>query len=363
MNMSLFVRSCSWLMMAALLCAGTTAAQQFTVIDLGKVPESSIAHGLNDHEQIAGSTGGAHGDNLTAFFWSGRAAHKIGRPQHSDYSEAFGVNNLGQVAGAANLQAGMRAFTWSGGQNLTLLAPIAGDSSSGANGINDSGVVAGFSSGPAGMAAVIWQNGAAQAIVPRSAGNNAAVAINNHGAAAGYAGNGAGQRGFIWNAAAGVNLLPPLPGDASSQAFAINQQDAAAGVSRDSSGATRAVFWDASGAHNLGILTGGTHSEAFSINASGWVVGSSGSGLGMRAFLWTPADGMRDLNTLIPADSNIILNSAEAINDAGEIAATGNLNHDLMNDREVNLDRENHSGVTRLFLLVPVPTIAGASAR
>ena len=90
------------------------------------------------------------------------------------------------------------------------------------------------------------------------------------------------------------------------------------------------------------------------------VAGSSGSGLGMRAFLWTPADGMRDLNTLIPADSNIILTSAEAINDAGEIAATGNLGHDLMNDREVNLDRENHSGVTRLFLLVPVQTIAGA---
>ena len=361
MHMRLVIQSCCSLLIAALLGATGAVAQQYTVIDLGKLPESSVAHALNNHEQIAGSTGGAHGDNLTAFFWSGRAAHKIGRPQHSDYSEAFGINNLGQVAGTANLLAGMRAFTWSSGQNLTLLAPIAGDSSSGANGINDSGVVAGFSSGPAGMAAVIWQNGAAQAIVPRRAGNNAAVAINNHGTAAGYAGNGAGQRGFIWNAAAGVSLLPPLPGDESSQAFAINQQDAAAGVSRDSSGATRAVFWDASGAHNLGILTGGTHSEAFSINATGWVVGSSGSGLGMRAFLWTPADGMRDLNTLIPADSNIILTSAEAINDAGEIAATGNLGHDLMNDREVNLDRENHSGVTRLFLLVPLQTISGSA--
>jgi probable HAF family extracellular repeat protein len=253
----------------------------------------------------------------------------------------------------------MRAFTWGGGQNLSLLNPIAGDSSSGANGINDSGAVAGFSSGPAGMAAVIWLNGAAQAIVPHGAGNNAAVAINNHGTVTGSAGAGHSQRAFFWNAAAGLNFLPPLPGDQSSQAFGISQQDFAAGVSRDSNGATRAVFWDTNGAHNLGILSGGTHSEAFGINASGWVVGSSGSGLGMRAFLWTAADGMRDLNTLIPADSNLVLTSAEAINDAGEIAATGNLNHDLMNDREVNMDRENHSGVTRLFLLVPVQTIAG----
>src|SRR2546423_14954498 len=106
-DMSLFLRSCSWLMMAALLCAGTTAAQQFTVIDLGKVPESSIAHGLNDHEQIAGSTGGAHGDNLTAFFWSGRAAHKIGRPHDSGFSEAFGIHNLCHVAGTAHLQGWM----------------------------------------------------------------------------------------------------------------------------------------------------------------------------------------------------------------------------------------------------------------
>src|SRR5438270_179369 len=264
MHMRLVIQFCCSLLIAALLGATGAVAQQYTVIDLGKVPESSVAHALNNHEQIAGSTGGAHGDNLTAFFWSGRAAHKIGRPQHSDYSEAFGINNLGQLAGTANLQTGMRAFTWSGGQNLNLLAPIAGDSSSGANGINDSGVVAGFSSGPAGMAAVIWQNGAAQSIVPRSAGNNAAVAINDHGAAAGYAGNGAGQRGFIWNAATGVNLLPPLPRDESSQAFAINQQDAAAGVPRDSTGSTRAVFWDPTGAHNPGILTGRSPSYAFS---------------------------------------------------------------------------------------------------
>src|SRR5438067_1503812 len=212
MHMRLVIQCCCSLLIAALLGATGAVAQQYTVIDLGKVPESSVAHALNNHEQIAGSTGGAHGDNLTAFFWSGRAAHKIGRPQHSDYSEAFGINNLGQVAGTANLLVGMRAFTWNGGQNLSVLAPIAGDSSSGANGINDSGAVAGFSSGPAGMAAIVWQNGAAQAIVPHSAGNNAAVAINNNGTAAGYAGSGAAQRAFIWSAAAGLNFLSPLPG-------------------------------------------------------------------------------------------------------------------------------------------------------
>jgi probable HAF family extracellular repeat protein len=107
---------------------------------------------------------------------------------------------------------------------------------------------------------------------------------------------------------------------------------------------------------DLGTLPGGDYSDAHSINASGQVVGTSTSALGLRAFLWTSADGMVDLNTLIPSSSNLVLTSAVAINDRGQILALGSKNHDLAHDSRVELDESpHHVGPTSVFLLTPLP--------
>ena len=72
---------------------------------------------------------------------------------------------------------------------------------------------------------------------------------------------------------------------------------------------------------NLGTLGTGTTSVGQAINDSDVVVGySSIDGCcGYHAFIWE-AGVMYDLNSLIPADSGIVLENAFAINNRGEIA-------------------------------------------
>ena len=76
---------------------------------------------------------------------------------------------------------------------------------------------------------------------------------------------------------------------------------------------------------NLGLLEGDCVSTAQSVNSRGQIVGYSATGCDFsarRAVLWED-DSMVDLNTLIPAGSNIQLTRAETINDRGEIAVNG----------------------------------------
>jgi probable HAF family extracellular repeat protein len=97
---------------------------------------------------------------------------------------------------------------------------------------------------------------------------------------------------------------------------------------------------------NLGTLPNGNHSRALSINDRGEVVGLSNTPKGIRAFLWTRNSGMQDLNTLIPADSDFVLEEAVGINDLGVILAIGY-------DKDDEGDPHRHESPTRVFLLVP----------
>jgi probable HAF family extracellular repeat protein len=92
---------------------------------------------------------------------------------------------------------------------------------------------------------------------------------------------------------------------------------------------------------DLGTL-GGKESFANAVNNAGQVVGLSDVA-GVKephAFLWS-GGAMRDLNSLIPANSGWVLEDATGVNDAGQICGEG-----------------THKGKTRAFLLTP----AGRSA-
>ena len=54
----------------------------------------------------------------------------------SDYSTAFGINDFGDIAGAANTATGLRAFRSRRNTAYIELGPLSGDTSSGAFGIN-----------------------------------------------------------------------------------------------------------------------------------------------------------------------------------------------------------------------------------
>src|SRR5947207_3194529 len=88
----------------------------------------------------------------------------------------------------------------------------------------------------------------------------------------------------------------------------------------------------------LGALPSDSCSVANRVNSRGQVVGSSFPCAGgpSRAFLWE-SGSIIDLNTLVPAGSELQLTEATFINDSGEIAAQAVL----------------PSGDTRAVLLVP----------
>ena len=88
-------------------------------------------------------------------------------------------------------------------------------------------------------------------------------------------------------------------------------------------------------ASDLGALAGDEISTARGINARGQVVGDSGYPI-VRAFLYD-AGRMLNLSTLL-GDHDWSLQSAQAINDAGEITGVG-----------------LHRGQVHAFLLRPLP--------
>jgi len=83
-----------------------------------------------------GSIGGSDvRENDSPFQSRGLLQPIEGRPG-SDYSAAFGINDFGDIAGAANTATGSRAFRSRRATAYLELGPLSGDTSSGAFGIN-----------------------------------------------------------------------------------------------------------------------------------------------------------------------------------------------------------------------------------
>lgn len=85
-----------------------------------------------------------------------------------------------------------------------------------------------------------------------------------------------------------------------------------------------AVLWHHGAMMDLGTVGNDPCSRGFAINSKGQVVGGSSScNTFLGAFLWENGGPMVDLNTLIPAGTDLTLSVAIFINDRGEIAGNG----------------------------------------
>jgi probable HAF family extracellular repeat protein len=214
-------------------------------------------------------------------------------------SGALGVNNRGQVVGAAETAnqdpncvppqvLDIEAVVWGPNPGQIEVLPLfPGDPDAVALAINDRAQVAGTSGpcqGPSsGLAlrhAVLWQHDTVTDL--GSLGGvmfNAANAINNAGQVVGQS---------------------DLPGDT----------------------ATHAFFWQNGVMTDLGTLPGDSNSIAYDINDKGQVVGvSCDVNFNCRPFLWENGV-MTDLNTLIPPNSPLYLTYGSGINDRGEITGS-----------------------------------------
>ncbi len=112
-------------------------------------------------------------------------------------------------------------------------------------------------------------------------------------------------------------------GGTDSVANAINDHGAVVGFSNVASdAATHAFLYSHGKMTDLGTL-GGRDSEAAAINDQGVVVGASLNSSSLGHGFVDLHGRMIDLNSLIPAESGLVITNAEDINNRGQIVAQG----------------------------------------
>lgn len=319
-------------------------ASLYSITDLGTLPGStgSLATDINDFGQVIGYS--TKDGPFRAFLWENGMMTDLGTLGGS-HSQAWGINNLGQVVGLADTDfvsfdgfPYVQAFLWSQSNGMTDLGGTLGGSrvfQSGAYDINNSSQVVGgwlSSTNLNDRHAFLWQNGLITDLGTLGGLESRAFGINNFGQVVGESttsSSDSSTHAFLWDEENGMIDLGTLDGGPVSAATAINDSGQAVGYSFTSGyRSIEAFLWkEGVGMSSLGTL-GGEFSSAEDINNLGQIVGISSATANVQdthAFLWE--DGViTDLNSLIPTDSGWLLSEARGINNVGQIVGAGYIN-------------------------------------
>jgi probable HAF family extracellular repeat protein len=324
------------LIIALLVTITELASTEHTLAQTTAYAVSEISAGgapcrLNNLGDVAGKAGDSPSGETRATMWNHGSLRptNLGNPGGGEYSSASGINDVGEVAGAANIVNSIVPFVWTPTGGLRRIPLLPGDNCGQAFGINRYGHVVGYSSGPNGRKAFLWIRSAGVRNLGVLPGGNysSACDINDRGEVAGTSGSGAGDRAVLWTKAGNVRDLGTLPGDTSSEASGINNNGDVVGYSKGPHG-MRAFLWSkALGLQDLGVLPGRDSSRALDINDTAVVVGTSTSSFGDCAFVWTKREGMRDLNSAASVPLGVVFVEAHAINNTGQILVMGSPTH------------------------------------
>ncbi|MBR8832623.1 MAG: DUF3466 family protein [Stigonema ocellatum SAG 48.90 = DSM 106950] len=306
------------------------AALKYSITKIGTLEgSSSQAYGINDSGEVVGVYSLPKSQTPTAFVWdktNGIQALKAATPGF--FSQAYGINNNGLVVGCEFTNKGdQQAILWDRDNNAQLLGYLGNISpaqpKSVAYAINDNGLVVGASASLADtkLHAVLWnstddnQNNA-QAILKTDTFGSIAYGINNYGQV--VVSSGGGFQSFIWDSKTDLTQsLQSIRGNR--EPYDINNNGQAVGYSLTGNTSSEGTLWDTP--NNIKSL--GSGNIGYGINDNGWVVGRSSNN---HAFVWVNGEA-HDLNDLlIKPKSGWILNEARAINNSGQIAATGTIN-------------------------------------
>jgi probable HAF family extracellular repeat protein len=309
-----------------------------TLSDIGIVDSVT---GLNSAVEVVGNTTG--GGGYAFLLDSNGIFHNLGNLSGYAETVATGISANGQVIGysidpVSNSSPDSQALVDVNGMMTSLgtLVSQQGDvRESEAVGINDSGQIVGWSTvNGAAIHAFLYSNGQMTDLSTLGgashAGSSVANAINDSGQIVGNTTvvNGSGlasQQAFL-DANGVMTALGTPYGTEESDANAINSSGQIVGNAGDPSSADglgqHAILWSNGTATDLGTLPGDSFADATSINDSGVIVGdsyadSSKSQIG-HAFVYENGV-MTDLNSLLPANSGYVLNTATEIDNADEI--------------------------------------------
>jgi probable HAF family extracellular repeat protein len=343
------------LLIIATLCivvSQPATAQRYTITDLGPLGgNSSLAHGINDHGQVVGYAFLTNNSSYHAFLYSNGIMQDLGTldvENASAVSEAFAINNLGQVVGCSMINTGKyHAFLYSNGQMIDL--GTFGGSESFALGINDLGEVVGWAyiAGDSERHAFLYSNGQMIDLGTLGRGfydirNSEALAINNSGQIVGMSESHA----FLYSNGQMHDLGDLGNGGDSSVALSINSPGQIVGYSYIFGSDPHGFLYSNGVMQDLGTL-GGNYSIARGINDLNQIVGDSNNiNWSDRCFLYS--DGyFVDLGLLFENRNWWTLDHAYDINNSGQIVGEGSMS--------IN---PNQGSLTHAFLLTPIPSIS-----
>jgi probable HAF family extracellular repeat protein len=254
-------------------------------------------------------------------------------------SEAWAINDAGQVAGESDTTNGTtHAFLYSGGI-MTDLGTLGGPNSY-AYGIDTNGQVVGWSEitnnvNPNAYHAFLYQAGTMTDLGTLGGSLSRAFAINDLGQIAGSAANGSNYtHTVIFSGGSITDLGVELD---INEGYGINNQGMVVGYLRSATQTYDAFLYSGGITTDLGI-PGGSYSLAWSINNHGDAVGLANTASYPSGFAVIYSNGAtRNLNDLT-SGSGWTLRQARGINESGQIVGNG----------------INPAGQGHAFLLTPI---------
>jgi probable HAF family extracellular repeat protein len=215
------------------LCLIRPAAAQYGQVGTA----SATARAINDARDVVGN----QGQRAAVWTWSGNAVYLPSYTVFEELSNAYAINNFGDVVGSVSNGNQIQACVWqkvgNGYPTVILLGSLFGSVyDSTAYSINDLGWVVGSSQtnvlGNVRTHAFVQIPGQAMLDITPTATEGVATAVNNRGVVVGYyrTGGGSNYTPFRWTPNGGLQDLPY--GLISGQAFSINDQGLIAGSVR-----------------------------------------------------------------------------------------------------------------------------------